>query len=280
LQNLIFGTHRFAKGSLNLTLLNIEDGREKILDAGGGLMLNACSPDGRWVVTEDGADWRYDHGADADECDAPKPLELPKVTLWDTLNDSRYAVGQGILNVNWSPDGKLLLYHFVPECGLDRDPRNSFHFPTEVAEFAALAVSDLVPQGTNSSAGLAEHVAVAAASWVSNDRFIVQFSDGKALDPFGFGAVVVVRLDQHLATDVRQLNPREYESSWILALPQIKSQESSDLLSAANCKVGGYRDSHLICSGNRADERTVHLDVARYCGKAATTEMIEFCRPA
>jgi hypothetical protein len=108
--------NRLSRDSIStLTLLNIDSGKEIALQLGNRLAASGgCSPDGRWVLTDEGANWRYDGTADFDECESPKPLELPEVTLWDTLEHKHYGVGRGVLRFEWSPDGKTLLYYFPP----------------------------------------------------------------------------------------------------------------------------------------------------------------------
>jgi hypothetical protein len=95
--------------------------------------------------------------------------------------------------------------------------------------------------------------------------------------PEGYGAIIAVRLSERSALDVQQLNPRDFRSSWVLAVPQVRSQASTDLLSVANCRV---EILGLRCPRDRVGEKAIVFDLARYCGHPITSEVEALCKPA
>jgi hypothetical protein len=266
---------------MTLTLLDIYSKAQKKLQLDDRwTRVTACSRDGRWVITEHGAEWRIRVGDN--ECQSQVPLELPTVTLWDTRDNKHYILGQGIMSLEWSPDGKNLLYHFLPECDLDRDSRNSFRLPPQINEFLVVPVSGAVSQIPKLGSGWPGKISIEKVSWLDNDRFVMQLPGGNGEPvPLWFGAVVVVHLNEGTATDIYQLNPRGFQSSRILNVPQIKSQESTDMLTSANCVVDSSSGAYLVCSNrDRAVEQPLNLDQARYCQALAAGDIEELCNPA
>jgi hypothetical protein len=272
--------------STTLTWLDIHSRAQKKIQLGSSwTRVSACSPDGRWVITQTGAEWRFSHGEDADECRSQQPLELPTVTLWDTLEDKHYSVGQGIIDFRWSTDGKNVLFNFYPECGLDRDLRNTFQLPAAIGEFRAVSALAAIRQILKPSDGWPDKVQIERMNWLDDNRFVVQLPAGsREPEPLGFGAIVAVRLNNGAATDVQQLNPRGFQSSWVLGIAQAKSQESTDMLASADCRVDTYsQGSYIVCSNRslgQAEEKPIQLNLAHYCQTLAGGDVEEFCKPA
>lgn len=115
--------------------------------------ISRCSPNGRWaIVTRIGT-----------------RAEPTEIALWDLLQGSPQEVGRGYVDFSWSPDGKIVLYRFVPMRGYEKDPANSIRFPATGRDFRAVSTLDLIsnsPRQRQAKSGPDRRNGLVCAGWV------------------------------------------------------------------------------------------------------------------
>jgi hypothetical protein len=99
--------------------------------------IERCSPNGRWAIAK-----RLGTRA-----------ESQGIVLWDLQQGSLQEVGRGYVDFSWSPDGKIVLYRFIPTQGYEKDPTNSIRFPAAVPDFQAVSTLDLISNSIVPSSG-------------------------------------------------------------------------------------------------------------------------------
>jgi hypothetical protein len=186
--------------------------------------VSQCSPNSRWVITVR-VGTRAEQAAGKDDpegCDTPEQRKPTRIVLWDTQQGSLQEVGRGDVDFNWSPDGKIVLYRFIPWCGYERDPTNSIRFPAVGRDFLAVSTLAMISNSIVPSSGWPNQGRIGETGWYAPDAFVVQLpadegSPGTSETPNG--AILSIHLRDGKLSTAEQLNPSGFESSWQLALP-------------------------------------------------------------
>lgn len=254
--------------------------------------ISQCSPNSRWVIAarvgtlaEQMAKFEYYN----ESCDTAEQRKPTRIVLWDLQQDSRREVGRGDVDFNWSPDGKIVLYRFMPRCGYERDPTNWIRFPANGRDFRAVSTLDLISNGIVAGSGWPNQGRIGETSWYAPDAFVVQLpfaegSPGTSRTPGG--AILSVHLRDGKLSTVEQLNPSGFESSWQLALPQLPLAASNEILKAAHCEVAppsnGWRSAMRCPGSDGIEDDFVGVDfrpTSAYCTAVKLGDVKAFCSP-
>jgi hypothetical protein len=270
-------------------LLDVSTGKQLRLKYGLSGVVLSCSPNGRWVLTENtdaGSGGGISREGGDPACDPPDQIELPRLVLWDIQSGRPQVVGRGNADFAWSPDGTLLLYRFRPFCNLELDRRNSFKLPQGVRAFQAISVYDLVQRALGTNSGWPDKGRIGVVRWYASDAFLVQLpvTDGIWLtDATEAGAIVSGHVKDGQLVRIEQVNPASFQSSWTLAIPQMPLEASNDVMKAARCAVLSVkrRPSSVSCdSPDDLMQTAVRPDLDRYCGISGAGDALEFCAPS
>jgi hypothetical protein len=279
----------FQNSAQEAVLLNVLTGEQLHLKYGLSGVVLSCSPDGRWVLTENGeAGSKVGVSGEGGDptCSPPDQITLPHLVLWDTQSGRPSVVGRGYADFVWSPDGAMLLYRFRPICNLELDRRNTFKLPQGFREFQAISVYDLVKNGLGAGSGWSDQGRLGVVRWYAPDAFMVQLpvSEGSWLtDATYAGAIVAIHLHDGQPRQIEQLNPESFRSSWTLAIPQIPIEASDDVMKAAHCAVLSVRGRPTSISCDRPDDLTqegFRIDLDAYCRTLTAGDVKEFCSPS
>jgi hypothetical protein len=271
----------FAKPDPGLVWLNLATRQQQALQLDQSwARLPVCSPDGRWVVTQNGGTTK--EGGDP-SCDRPADTELPVLALWDMRYGRPYVIGKGFADVQWSPDGKVLLYRFRPYCDLERDSRNWFAIPQNLTAFQAVDVHALMRRMLPLQTGWRDQGRIGAMSWIGPGQFVVQLPVGEELplqDLTPFGAIILVHMHDADPLFVEQLNLPGFEETWKLAIPQLSPPVPGFL--EPYCTLEEPKGLSCLEGGAHAGRTTGLLkpqQIAAFCGGAPTGDATEFCNP-
>jgi hypothetical protein len=248
--------------------------------------VSQCSPNSRWVITVrlgTPAEQAAAPESEPEDCFTPKGRKPTRISLWDLQQGTRQEVGRGDVAFNWSPDGKIVLYRFIPTCDYERDPTNSIRFPAMGRDFLAASTLDLISNSIVPRSGWPNQGRIGETSWYAADAFVVQLpvgegSPGTLHTPDG--AILAIHLRNGKFDTVEQLNPTGFESSWQLALPQLTPAASDEILKAAHCKAdppsNGWRSS-MRCS--HEIESAGFRPSEAYCTALKVGDAKAFCSP-
>jgi hypothetical protein len=263
-----------------LVWLDIATGQQRSLQLDKSwARLPACSPDGRWVITQNGGTTK--EGGDPG-CDPPADTELPVFALWDMRYGQSYVIGKGFADVQWSPDSKVLLHRFRPYCNLERDSRNWFALPRAVTAFQAVDVHTLIRHLLPPQSGWHDERRIGAMSWISSNEFVVQLPIGEELplqDLTPFGAIVLVKMDGADPLFVQQLNLPGFRATWTLAIPQLPPSADPYFLEpyctyekpeGVSCLEGNHKVG-------RETRQLTSQQLDAFCQARATGDVAEFC---
>ena len=230
-----------------------------------------CSPDGRWVVVEEGG--MNGEGGDV-WCDPRDALHVPKVVLWDTRNAKPYSIGTGFFVYAWTADGKTLLYHPWALCNLETDRRTRLRA--------------LVAEALKGTPGWVDNGRIGAAGWIGSDRIVAQIpdADGNAIsDITPNGAIVLMHVRDGRVTETEQLNPQSPSSEFLepfrttlkLNASQIPQSASDGIVRSAGCSM--FSDG-ISCEPEQdpRGKKYFRPNLERYCAQVQAGNGA-FCRP-
>jgi hypothetical protein len=249
--------------------------------------VSQCSPNSRWVITVR-VGTRAEQAAENDDpegCDPPEQRKPIRIVLWDKQQGSRQDVGIGDVDFNWSPDGRIVLYRFIPRCGYENDPANSIRFPAMGRDFLAVSTLAMISNSIVPRSGWPNQGRIGETGWYAPDAFVVQLpvdegSPGTSKTPDG--AILSIHLRDGKLSTAEQLNPSGFESSWQLALPQLSPATSDDILKAAHCKAdppsNGWRSS-MRCTDPDEIESVGFRPSSAYCRALKVGDARQFCSP-
>lgn len=250
--------------------------------------VSQCSPNSRWVITLRGgtrAEQAAQDEYDRESCYAQEEWKPARIVLWDLQQGSRQDVGRGYVDFNWSPDGKIVLYRFIPMCGYESYPTNSIRFPAKGRDFLAVSTLTMISNSIVPGSGWPNQGRIGETGWYAPDAFVVQLpvdegSPGTFQTPDG--AILSIHLRDGKVSAVEQLNPSGFESSWQLALPQLPAVASDDILKAAHCKAdppsNGWRSS-MRCTDPDEIESVGFRPSSAYCTALKVGDAKAFCSP-
>ena len=92
-----------------------------------------------------------------------------------------------------------------------------------------------------------------------------------------FAALVLMQMKNGKGLSASQLNPKGFVSPVRLAIPQMSSGDSLDLLATIGCEVFGGSWTCAEGSDRRVIEELVKLDLQRYCADPAPGDADKFC---
>jgi hypothetical protein len=268
----------------------VRTGKKTKLQFGLSTLLLECSPDSRWVLTENDVgtapsdDPNFGEGGSGD-CNEHDDGHLTRVVLWDMNRGTHQVVGTGYMNFRWSPDGKWLLHRFRPFCNLESQPRNDFKLPSAITEFQAISARAMIAKLLGPNSGWPDKGRIGIMSWYASDAFVTQLPHGEGNpldDGTPGGAVVAVHHISGSDAKIEQLNPPEFKSTFKLAIPQVPPAASALILKAAFCTVLGGQDTPSFLSCQRPDEIRwpgFELDLAKYCQTLRAGDVRQFCAP-
>jgi hypothetical protein len=249
--------------------------------------VSQCSPNSRWVITVQ-LGTRAEQAADEEDresCYTQEERKPTRIVLWDMQQGSRRDVGRGYVDFNWSPDGKIVLYRFIPMCGYESYPTNSIKFPAMGRNFVAVSTLAMISNSIVPSSGWPNQGRIGETGWYAPDAFVVQLPVNEG-SPGTFhtpdGAILSIHLRDGKLSTVEQLNPSGFESSWQLALPQLSPTASDEILKAAHCTAdppaNGWRSS-MHCTGPDEIEGVGFRPSPAYCAALKVGDARQFCSP-
>ena len=275
-----------TKGREDVYWLDVLTGKKAKLRYGLSTLLLECSPDSRWVLTENDVgtvpsdDPNFREGGSPD-CNEHDDGHLTRVVLWDMERGTHQVVGTGYMDFRRSPDGKLLLYRFRPFCNLESQPRNTFKLPSAVTEFQAISARAIIAKLLGSNSGWSAKGRIGIMSWYASDAFVTQLPDGEGWwmdDSTPNGAIVAVHDISGDNAKIEQLNPSKFKSTFKFAIPQAQPVASDEILKAASCSVlPGQDPSVLSCHGSEEMQPPFKIDLAKYCQTLRAGDLGQFC---
>jgi hypothetical protein len=274
----------------DLVTLDVLSGKETKLQFGRSTVLLGCSPDGRWVLTQSAVgDFRRSDGEGSEggggDCGIYADGDLDRIVLWDMKAGTHQVVGKGYLDFEWSPDGRLLLYNFRPVCNLEENPANAFKLPAAISEFQPISVRAMIVKLLGPNSGWSDSGRIGAVNWYAPDAFVAQLpeNEGNLLgNNTPAGAIVAVHQIAGGVPRIEQLNPSRFQSTWKLAVEQIETVASDEILRSANCFVVAVPRRPTSMGCDRHDKIGFvgfRPDLATYCPTLNSGDIGPFCAP-
>ncbi len=270
--------------------LDVLTGKKAKLQYGLSTLLLECSPDSRWVLTENDVgtvpsdDPNFREGGSPD-CNEHDDGHLTRVVLWDMARGTHQVVGTGYMDFRRSPGGKLLLYRFRPFCNLESQPRNAFKLPSAVTEFQAISDRAIIAKLLGPNSGWPGKGRIGIMSWYASNAFVTQLPDGEGWwmdDSTPGGAIVAVHDISGSDAKIEQLNPSKFKSTFKFAVPQLPPAASDEILKAASCSVLSSDQEPGVLSCHGSEEIGLppfKIDLAKYCQTLRAGDVRQFCAP-